>query len=135
MVKGGPYSFLNSISRGKDEGLVSCAFEETMVAQTLISPVHLSPMCERKVETMICITINPSPFEQVETYLVETMFYDQWAPSGEGSVSKPRGTFIPRWEDVRSDHELDLRELLSQKKKRKEALTVELDNTPQCVKV
>ena len=33
--------------------------------------------------------INPSPFEQAEAHLVETMFYDQWAPSGENSVSKP----------------------------------------------
>ena len=35
---------------------------------------------------MICIVANPSPFEQVEAYLVETMFYDQWAPSGESSI-------------------------------------------------
>ncbi|XP_030930950.1 uncharacterized protein LOC115956803 [Quercus lobata] len=32
---------------------------------------------------MICIAANPSPFEQVEAHLVKTMFYDQWAPSGE----------------------------------------------------
>ena len=63
------------------------------------------------------------------------MFYNQWAPSGENLVLKPQGTFIPRWEDVRNDPELDLRELLSQKKKRKEAPTVELDDTPQCVRV
>ena len=31
---------------------------------------------------------KPSPFEQAEAHLVETMFYDQWAPSGENSVSK-----------------------------------------------
>ena len=38
---------------------------------------------------MIRIATNPSPFEQAETHLVKTMFYDQWAPSGENSVSKP----------------------------------------------
>ena len=38
---------------------------------------------------MIRIAANPSPFEQAEAYLVQTMFYDQWAPSGESSVSKP----------------------------------------------
>ena len=38
---------------------------------------------------MICIVANPSPFEQAEAHLVETMFCDQWAPSGESSVSKP----------------------------------------------
>ena len=40
-------------------------------------------------DRMICIAANPSPFEQAETHLVETMFYDQWAPSGESSLSKP----------------------------------------------
>ena len=38
---------------------------------------------------MIRIVANPSPFEQAEAHLVETMFCDQWAPSGESSVSKP----------------------------------------------
>ena len=51
-------------------------------------------------DKIIRIVANPSPFEQAEAHLVETMFYDQWAPSGENSVSKPRGTFMPRWEDV-----------------------------------
>ena len=58
---------------------------------------------------MIHIAANPLPFEQVEAHLVETMFYNQWAPSREGSVSKLQGTFVPRWEDVRSDPELDLK--------------------------
>ena len=38
---------------------------------------------------MIRIAANPSPFEQAEAHLVETMFYGQWASSGESSVSKP----------------------------------------------
>ena len=84
---------------------------------------------------MIRIATNPSPFEQAETHPVETMFYDQWAPSGESSVSKPRGTFVPKWEDIQSDPEPDLRELLARKKKRKEAPTVESDNTPRCIRV
>ena len=50
VVKGRPHSFLSSVPCGKDEGLVSCAFGEAMVAQTLISPIHLSPVCEGKVE-------------------------------------------------------------------------------------
>ena len=32
---------------------------------------------------MICIAVNPSPFEQAEAHLVETMFYDQWNLFGE----------------------------------------------------
>ena len=84
---------------------------------------------------MILIAANPSPFEQAEAHLVETMFYDQWAPSGESLVSKPRGTFVPKWEDIQSDPEPDLRELLARKKKRKEAPAAELDNTPRCIRV
>ena len=38
---------------------------------------------------MICIAGNPSSFEQAKAHLVEIMFYDQWVPSGESSVSKP----------------------------------------------
>ena len=49
---------------------------------------------------MIQIAANPSPLEQAEAYLVETMFYNEWAPSGESSMSKPQDTFILRWEDV-----------------------------------
>ena len=84
---------------------------------------------------MIRIATNPSPFEQAEAHLMETMFYDQWAPCGENSVSKPRDTFVPRWEDVQDDPELDLRELLARKKKRKEAPAVEPDEIPQCIRV
>ena len=84
---------------------------------------------------MIRIVANPSPFEQAEAHLVETMFYDQWAPSRESSVLKPRGTFVPKLEDVQGDPEPDLRELLAQKKKRNEAPVVVSDDTPQCVRV
>ena len=42
---------------------------------------------------------------------------------------------MPKWGDVQNDPELDLRELLAQKKKRKEAPAAELDDTPQCVRV
>ena len=84
---------------------------------------------------MIRIVTNPSPFDQVEAHLVEIMFYDQWAPSGESLVSKPQGTFVPKWEDIQSDPEPDLRELLARKRKRKEAPAAELGDMPQCVRV
>ena len=38
---------------------------------------------------MIRIVANSLPFEQAEAHLMETMFYDQWAPSGENMVVKP----------------------------------------------
>ena len=79
---------------------------------------------------MIRIAANPSLFKQVEAHLVKTMFYDQWALSGESSVSKPRGIFVPKWEDIHSYPEPNLRELLAQKKKRKEAPVAESDGTP-----
>ena len=79
---------------------------------------------------MICIAVDPSPFEQAEAHLVETMFYYEWAPFGESLVSKPQGTFIPRWEDVQEDLKLDLKELLMRWKKRKNAPTSKLSGTP-----
>ena len=84
---------------------------------------------------MIRVAANPSPFEQAEAHLVETMFYDQWTPSGENVVAKPQGTFVPRRKDVQDDPEPDLRELLVRKKKRKEAPAAELDEVPQCVRI
>ena len=84
---------------------------------------------------MIRIAANPSPFEQAEAHFMETMFYDQWAPSGENVVAKPQGTFVPRWKDVRDDPEPYLRELLARKKKRKEAPAAELDGVPRCVRI
>ena len=65
---------------------------------------------------MIRIVANPSPFEQAEAHLVETMFYYKWALTGESSVSKPQGTFVPRWEDVQDDLEPNLRRLLMWKR-------------------
>ncbi|KAK9990982.1 hypothetical protein SO802_025967 [Lithocarpus litseifolius] len=88
---------------------------------------------EASLSMMIHISANPSPFEQAEAHLVETMFYDEWAPSGESSFSKPTGTFVPKWEDIQEDLEPNLRELLMRKRKRKEAPTPEHGNMPRCV--
>ena len=74
---------------------------------------------------MIRIVASLSPFEQVEAHLVETMFYNEWALSGKSLVSKPQGTFVPRLEDIQDNPELDLKGLLAQRKKRKEAPALE----------
>lgn len=79
---------------------------------------------------MIQIVANLSPFKQAEAHLVETMFNDEWVPSGESSVSKPQGTCVPRWEDNQDDLEPDLRGLLMRRKKRKEMPTSESSDTP-----
>ena len=86
-------------------------------------------------DKMIWMVVNPSPFEQAKAHLVETMFYDEWASSGESAISKPQGTFVPRWEDIQDEPEPDLRELLMRKKKRKEMPTSELSGMPRCVKI
>ena len=62
---------------------------------------------------MTRVVAKPSLFEQAEAHLVETMFYDQLTPFREGLIPKPRGTFVPKWEDIQSDPEPDLRELLA----------------------
>ena len=84
---------------------------------------------------MIRIAANSSPFEQAEAHLVETMFYNQLAPLGESSVSKPRDTFVPKWEDIQDDPKPNLRELLARKRKRREVLATESDDTSQCIRV
>lgn len=84
---------------------------------------------------MIRIIVKPSPFKQAEACLVETMFYDEWAPSGESSISKLSGMFIPIWDNAENDLELDLRELLSRKRKRREASTSSSDSLSRCVRV
>nr|XP_023888456.1 uncharacterized protein LOC112000534 [Quercus suber] len=89
----------------------------------------------RTNDRMVRIAANHSPFEQVEAHLVETMFYDQWAPSGENSVSRSQGTFVPKWRDIQDDPEPDLRELLARKRKRKEAPTADSEDTPHCVRI
>ena len=61
---------------------------------------------------MIRIVANLSPFKQAVAHLVKTMFYNEWAPSGESSVSNPDGIFVPKWKDIKDDLEPDLRELL-----------------------
>ena len=45
-------------------------------------------------------------------------------------VSKLQGTFVPRWKDIQDDPKLDLRGLLMQRKKRKEAPALESNDTP-----
>ena len=50
-------------------------------------------------------------------------------------VTKPQGTFVPRWKDVQDDPKPDLRELLGLKKKRKEAPAAEPDEVPQCIRI
>nr|XP_023914755.1 uncharacterized protein LOC112026305 [Quercus suber] len=84
---------------------------------------------------MVCIAANHSPFKQAEAHLVKTIFYDQWAPSEENSVSRPQGTFVPKWRDIQDDPEPDLKELLARKRKRKEAPTTDSEDTPHCVRI
>ena len=55
----------------------------------LVPSTYHQCMKERLNGRMIRIAANPSPFEQANVHVVKTMFYDQWAPSGESSVSKP----------------------------------------------
>jgi hypothetical protein len=82
----------------------------------------------------IRIAANPTPFDQSESHFVEAALYDEITPAGEASLSKPVGTPLPRWEDIRDDPEVDLRELLERKKKRKEEASTS-KNQPQCVRV
>ena len=105
-----------------------------MITQTSIGPIHLSLVHERKIEwqddTHICkpLTVRTSKGSLSKNYVLRPV-----GSIWEGSVSKPRGTFVPKWEDIQSDPEPDLRELLARKMKRKEAPAA--DDMPQCIRV
>ena len=76
----------------------------------------------------LTIRADRSPFSR--NYVLRSM-----GPSGESSISKPRGTFVPKWEDIQDDPEPVLGELLARKGKRREASVAESDDTPQCIRV
>uniref|UniRef100_A0A2N9FVR8 Reverse transcriptase domain-containing protein n=1 Tax=Fagus sylvatica TaxID=28930 RepID=A0A2N9FVR8_FAGSY len=59
------------------------------------------------------------------------LLYDDLASTEEPSIVRPCGTPLPAWEDIKDDPEIDLRELLQRKKKRKER-EVEQGSAPQC---
>uniref|UniRef100_A0A2N9EHJ1 Integrase catalytic domain-containing protein n=1 Tax=Fagus sylvatica TaxID=28930 RepID=A0A2N9EHJ1_FAGSY len=82
----------------------------------------------------IRIAANSCPFDQTEAHFVEAALYDDLASTGEPSIVRPCGTPLPAWEDIKDDPEIDLRELLERKKKRKER-EVEHGSPPQCVHV
>uniref|UniRef100_A0A2N9EZ34 RNA-directed DNA polymerase n=1 Tax=Fagus sylvatica TaxID=28930 RepID=A0A2N9EZ34_FAGSY len=79
----------------------------------------------------IRIAANSCPFDQTEAHFVEAALYDDLASTGEPSIVRPCGTPLPAWEDIKDDPEIDLRELLERKKKRKER-EVEHGSPQQC---
>uniref|UniRef100_A0A2N9HSS8 Integrase zinc-binding domain-containing protein n=1 Tax=Fagus sylvatica TaxID=28930 RepID=A0A2N9HSS8_FAGSY len=82
----------------------------------------------------IRIATNSCPFDQTEAHFVEAALYDDLASTEEPSIVRPCGTPLPAWEDIKDDPEIDLRELLERKKKKKER-EVEHGSPPQCVHV
>uniref|UniRef100_A0A2N9EZT3 Reverse transcriptase/retrotransposon-derived protein RNase H-like domain-containing protein n=1 Tax=Fagus sylvatica TaxID=28930 RepID=A0A2N9EZT3_FAGSY len=68
----------------------------------------------------IRIAVNFSPFDQTEAHFVEAALYDDLSSTGNPPIVKPCGTPLLDWEDIKDDPEVDLRELLERKKKRKE---------------
>jgi hypothetical protein len=81
----------------------------------------------------IRIAANPSPFDQTEAHFIEAALYDELSTE-EPPIIKPSGTPLPDWEDIRNDPDVDLREVLERKKKRKERMAEE-ENAPRCVRV
>uniref|UniRef100_A0A2N9G2A5 Integrase catalytic domain-containing protein n=1 Tax=Fagus sylvatica TaxID=28930 RepID=A0A2N9G2A5_FAGSY len=90
-----------------------------------------SPMEGRLNGKPIRIAANSCSFDQTEAHFVEAALYNDLASTGEPSIVRPCGTPLPAWEDIKDDPEIDLRELLERKKKRKER-EVEHGSPPQC---
>jgi hypothetical protein len=81
----------------------------------------------------IRIAANPSPFDQTEAHFIEAALYDELSTE-EPPIIKPSGTPLPDWEDIRNDPDVDLREVLERKKKRKERMA-EDESAPRCIRV
>uniref|UniRef100_A0A2N9IRR7 Integrase catalytic domain-containing protein n=1 Tax=Fagus sylvatica TaxID=28930 RepID=A0A2N9IRR7_FAGSY len=81
----------------------------------------------------IRIAANPSPFDQTEAHFIEAALYDELSTE-EPPIIKPSGTPLPDWEDIRNDPDVDLREVLERKKKRKERMAEE-ESAPRCIRV
>jgi hypothetical protein len=60
----------------------------------------------------IHIATNSSPFDQTEAHFVEAALYDELSSMEDPSIVKPCGTLLLDWEDIESDPEVDLQELL-----------------------
>ena len=136
MVESRSYSLSSSLPRSQNRSILPRTLGRPWLHKHRLVPSTYHQCVKGRLNgKMIRIAANPSPFEQAEAHLVETMFYDQWVPSEENVVAKPQGTFVPRWKDVQDDLEPDLRELLARKKKRKEAPAAELDEVPRCVRI
>nr|POE46155.1 hypothetical protein CFP56_73591 [Quercus suber] len=82
---------------------------------------------------LIRIPANPTPFDKSEAHYLKAAFYDQLTINGGDAIPKPVGTPLPSWEDVKEGSEVDLRDLLERKKKRKERKETTHD-APRCEK-
>ena len=85
-------------------------------------------------EKPIRIAANPTPFDQSKSHFVEVALYDEVAPAEEVSLSKPIGIPLPKWEQIMDAPEADLRDLLEQKRKRREEASTS-KSQPQCVRL
>ena len=75
-------------------------------------------------EKPIRIAANPVPFDQSESHFVEATFYNEVTPAGKASLAKLVGIPLPKWEEIKDTPDVDLRDLLEQKRKcREEAST------------
>jgi hypothetical protein len=82
----------------------------------------------------IWIATNPTPFDQSESHFVEAALYDEVTLAEKASLAKPIGILLPKWEEIKDAPETDLRDLLEQKRKRREEASTS-KSQPQCVRV
>ena len=96
-LKVGPMAFLAQFHMVKTEVSYHVVLGRPwLYKHRLVSSTYHQCVKGRLNGKMIRITANQSPFEQAKAHLVETMFYDQWVPSRESLLSRPRGTFVPK---------------------------------------
>jgi hypothetical protein len=82
----------------------------------------------------IMLPANNTPFDETEAHFVEATFYEDLASAGEASTSKTIGTPLPAWEDIKDHPEVDLKNILELKRKRKEAVREAQDQRLKCIR-
>uniref|UniRef100_A0A2N9HNA9 Integrase catalytic domain-containing protein n=1 Tax=Fagus sylvatica TaxID=28930 RepID=A0A2N9HNA9_FAGSY len=101
-----------------------CLADHGCTSISLISSTYHQCIKGRLNGKPIRIAANPSPFDQTEAHFIEAALYDELSTE-EPPIIKPSGTPLPDWEDIRNDPDVDLREVLERKKKRKERMAEE----------
>ena len=82
----------------------------------------------------IMLPANNNPFDETKAHFVKATFYKDLTSAGEASTSRTIGTPLPAWEDIKDHLEVDLKNRLELKRKRKKAVREAQNQCPKCIR-